>query len=528
MRIPIIALLVVLTACCSFGASFGGLGFLPDGAHSAAIDVSADGSVVVGYSGSAFTGAFQAFRWTAAGGMVGLGTLPGTGLLSSYAWGVSGDGLTIVGWSSGNGSSQAFRWLLATGMTGLGDLPGGSFLSTAYGTSSDGSTIVGYGTTTAGVGESGQRAVRWPSGGAPQALDSRDSSDANAVSGDGLTIVGNQYFGGNNQAFRWTLATGMVGLGIPAGYTQSIARSISADGSVIVGQAVGSGGSEAFLWTQATGVVGLGDLPGGTFYSSAWDTSNAGSLIVGGGSSEAGDEAFIWDSAHGMRNLRDVLISDYGITNLTGWTLLAARAISADGQTIVGEGVNPSGQGEAWRVTGVTRPDLRLGAAASRKVHGSAGTFDVNLPLAGEPGVECRNSGGDLLLVFTFNSTMASGGATVTGGTASVAGTPTFDHNTITVELTGVADVQQITVTLRNVTDIFSRTLPDTAVSVNMLIGDTNGNRSVNASDISGTKTQTGSPVTAANFRTDINASGAITASDISQVKANSGHTLSP
>ena len=59
-----------------------------------------------------------------------------------------------------------------------------------------------------------------------------------------------------------------------------------------------------------------------------------------------------------------------------------------------------------------------------------------------------------------------------------------------------------------------------------MLIGDTNGNKTVNASDVAQTKGQSGLSVTAANFRTDVNASGTITASDIAQVKANAGHTV--
>ncbi len=57
-----------------------------------------------------------------------------------------------------------------------------------------------------------------------------------------------------------------------------------------------------------------------------------------------------------MRNLRDVLISDHGVTNLAGWTLSTARGISVDGQTIVGDGINPAGQMEAWRVIGVPEP----------------------------------------------------------------------------------------------------------------------------------------------------------------------------
>ena len=89
-----------------------------------------------------------------------------------------------------------------------------------------------------------------------------------------------------------------------------------------------------------------------------------------------------------------------------------------------------------------------------------------------------------------------------------------------------LTDVQKITVTLSNVTDSFAQVLPDTAVSMNMLIGDTNGNKSVNAGDVAQTKGQSGAAVTSANFRTDVNANGSVSASDIAQVKANAGHTL--
>ena len=74
----------------------------------------------------------------------------------------------------------------------------------------------------------------------------------------------------------------------------------------------------------------------------------------------------------------------------------------------------------------------------------------------------------------------------------------------MTVNLTGVTDVQKITVTLTGVTNTTAQVLPDTPVSVNMLIGDTNGNKTVNASDVAQTKGQSGVPVTAANFREDV------------------------
>jgi hypothetical protein len=71
--------------------------------------------------------------------------------------------------------------------------------------------------------------------------------------------------------------------------------------------------------------------------------------VVGRGASASGPEAFIWDGSLGMRNLRELLVTDFGLgPSLTGWTLIEARAISGDGLSIVGYGLNPSGFPEAW------------------------------------------------------------------------------------------------------------------------------------------------------------------------------------
>ena len=171
-------------------------------------------------------------------------------------------------------------------------------------------------------------------------------------------------------------------------------------------------------------------------------------------------------------------------------------------------------------------PLLQLVNAVSRKTHGSAGSFDLDLPLSGEPGVECRSSSGNHTLLFTFANRVLSGSASLTTGIGVVSGSPTFAENTMTVSLTGVADVQRVTVTLSGVTDAFSQILPDTGVSVNMLVGDTNGNKTVNASDVVQVKGQSGVPVNISNFREDVTANGAINAADIYLVKLRSGATL--
>jgi hypothetical protein len=192
--------------------------------------------------------------------------------------------------------------------------------------------------------------------------------------------------------------------------------------------------------------------------------------------------------------------------------------------------------GEIWSTGGVTaaitfladhlfRPNvLQLASAVSRKSHNGT-FFAIDLPLAGEPGVECRSGAAGHTLVFTFTRNVVSGNATVTTGTGT-AGAASFSGNTMTVPLTGVTDQQKITVTLNNVTDVSSQVLPATAVSMNVLLGDTTANKSVNSSDIAQTKSQSGAPISATNFRTDTNVNGAINASDVAQVKANSGHGL--
>jgi hypothetical protein len=187
------------------------------------------------------------------------------------------------------------------------------------------------------------------------------------------------------------------------------------------------------------------------------------------------------------------------------------------------------GDGQQMFVTQYPVPALVLTSAVSRKTHGVAGTFDIPLPLTGNPGVECRTGGttNDYTQVFAFTNNVVSGNASVTSGIGSVSGMPTFSGNTMTVNLTGVANVQTLTVTLSGVTDQFSQVLPDTPVSVNMLIGDTNGNGIVNATDIAQTKGQVGQPVTNSNFRTDVNANGIISATDVAIVKAHSGEGIS-
>ena len=174
---------------------------------------------------------------------------------------------------------------------------------------------------------------------------------------------------------------------------------------------------------------------------------------------------------------------------------------------------------------------LQLSSALSRKTHGAAGTFDVDLPLTGGPGIECRDTNGNHTLVFTFTNAVVSGSATVTSaGGGSVSGSPTFAGKTMTVSLTNVTNAQQLTLNLSSVTDAFAEVLPDTTVDMVVLAGDTTGNKAVNSSDVAQTKQQSGAPVNgivgAANFREDVVVDGSINSTDISSVKLRTGTSV--
>ena len=172
---------------------------------------------------------------------------------------------------------------------------------------------------------------------------------ARAVSADGAVVVGESRHNlTTTRRFRFHADTGLIQLGVLPGDSSSVADGVSADGSVIVGSSSGAD-TQAFRWTQETGMIGLGTLPGGSRNSRARGVSADGSVIVGQCYGEAGFEAFIWDATNGMRSVRQVLVSQFGLgANLRGWKLRAATAVSADGSVVVGYGMNPDGNQEAW------------------------------------------------------------------------------------------------------------------------------------------------------------------------------------
>jgi hypothetical protein len=179
--------------------------------------------------------------------------------------------------------------------------------------------------------------------------------------------------------------------------------------------------------------------------------------------------------------------------------------------------------------TGVL-PSLRPIKVLSRKTHGAA-NFDVDLPVAGNPGIECRVEPqfGSHHIVFQFASAVTISGASVTpaaGQAAEMDGSPSVSANgkEVTVNLKNVTNAQTITVTLHGVSD--GTLTNDVAAPLALLAGDTTGDGVVNSADIAQTKSQSGSTLTMANFREDVTGDGSVNSADISLVKSKSGTAL--
>lgn len=171
-------------------------------------------------------------------------------------------------------------------------------------------------------------------------------------------------------------------------------------------------------------------------------------------------------------------------------------------------------------------PPITPAKVVSRKLHGNGVTYDIDLPLTGTVGVESRSGGAghDYQIVYTFPVAVTCSHAWVTGGTASVSswgGSATTD---ITVNLSGVADAQQITVNLVGVSNGIGTN--DVAVRMGVLLGDANGDGTVNSADATVTRNVSGRSADATNFRADANADGSINSADATIVRSRSGQVI--
>jgi hypothetical protein len=163
-------------------------------------------------------------------------------------------------------------------------------------------------------------------------------------------------------------------------------------------------------------------------------------------------------------------------------------------------------------------------AAVSRKLHNSI-AFDVPLNLTGTPAVEPRRGSGansDMhQLVITFSAPVTVGSVSASGGVNAVL---SGSGNTVIVDLTNVANALNLTVSLNNVSS--GGPAVNLTVPVSFLVGDSNGDRTVNAADALQVRNRSGQAADATNFRSDVNTDGFVNTADTLLVRNRSGSSL--
>ncbi|MEY2485870.1 MAG: hypothetical protein QOH39_1518 [Verrucomicrobiota bacterium] len=179
--------------------------------------------------------------------------------------------------------------------------------------------------------------------------------------------------------------------------------------------------------------------------------------------------------------------------------------------------------------------DPQVVTVVSRKTHGTAGTFDIDLPATGPAGVECRAPGpnGTFLLIYTFGKdVVAPGTATKIQGSALV-GVPTLgpNSNQITVPLRSVTNAQHLVVSLDGVQDGAGAILNNLTARMDVLLADVNASEQVDSGDVFLVQKQNGQalpPVGSADFRRDINENGSIDSGDVFTAQKQNPSQLSP
>ena len=165
----------------------------------------------------------------------------------------------------------------------------------------------------------------------------------------------------------------------------------------------------------------------------------------------------------------------------------------------------------------------------SRKTHGSAGDFDIKLAPLVPPtstAVECRAEGAAYHVVFLFAQPVTFTGASSTSGAVTTNPAPgSSPTSEVTVNLTGVSATPQ-TVTVSLLGASAGAAPADFTARMSVVVGDTDGNGSVNSTDVSQTKMESGSVTDEDNFRRDVSTNGLINSTDVSIVKARSGTGL--
>jgi len=341
-RKRLVASLCLVAGCCVAVNAQSGFVPLPFTDDIASVEsLSGDGSIAVGWfrDGNSFLSPTVGFRWSVAGGYTSL--LPQVAGNSCFAFGTNFTGSIACGDSGSNGvtwsSTSNFAPVLAGVSSRVVDISGNGLVRITR--------------------------TQFNTGGAWTGLAALPSPHVDPellrVSADGAQIAatvfrrvqtGSSGYGGpifsnfariavyNPASGAWTIVEPLPD------YENISTLSISADGRVSVGTSTDQEGAlpqRAVRSTDGGLAVSIGALSPADG-STALDVSADGSVIVG----RSGSTAFVWTAADGMRSVQSVLTAN-GV-DLGGFTLTSAKAVSDNGQIVVGTGTDPQGRQRQW------------------------------------------------------------------------------------------------------------------------------------------------------------------------------------
>lgn len=290
------------------------------------------------------------YKWNTSGGLVTIATIS-NGYSTAGMPTITTDGTKISAsiTNTANNFNEIANYDVAsstwTTLGGLVTSGWDGYISSSWGMSSNGNTVVGLGWLTA----ANAHAVKWTAANGIQDLGSivsGRSSRANAVNSDGSVIVGWQdEADGSRLGAKWVNGVESFILD-NTGATVGEAGAISDDGNVIVGSAMPN--PYVLVGSNLTYITHPNS---GTFFrGAATSVSGDGQKIVGYYRSwpgpPAGGEGFIWTASGGRINLNDYATS-LGV-NTQGIIMSLPLAISKDGLKIAGMGRNASSQTVAF------------------------------------------------------------------------------------------------------------------------------------------------------------------------------------
>lgn len=373
--------------------------------------------------------------------------------------------------------------------------------------------------------------------GAP-GLDHRNVGDcmSNSIAGNAHTAgsdTGNP--AGAKRAIWMNNNNGTTQTVIPGGAgIRSEAFGINAADSILSGyDATNATDTQAFIWKVGDGAMTLlGTLAGDT-QSNAITVNQIGSDYIAGGYSSNGttERAVIWDTtglwdATGQAKLVSDLLTAAGV-DMSEWTRLTrVTSMSDDGLIIGGYGV--------WAADGTTRgfvativssgcENLSIVSSVSRKVHGTAGTFDVASG-GWEGRVPSSSLQGPSTIVTQFNQniqrlTNTNADVSISSGTvASISAS----GDTLTVNVTGIATKATFTIGYPGIAAACDSSKTTSATNCwQVLAGEASGGTPivVNTSDFVYVRGRIGQAVSASNFRADVTADGQINTSDFVAIR---------